>query len=49
MVQPYELYEEVHSYSDDYRDAAEAYGKDCDDWTTTERRETGKRLNYEIK
>ena len=49
VIQPYEFYEEVHSFSDDYKDAASAYGEDCDDWTTTERRETGKRMYYEIK
>ena len=49
VIQPYELYEVTHSYSDDYKDAAMAYGADCDDWTTTERRKTGTRLAYEIK
>ena len=47
-IQPYEFYEEEHSYSDDYIDAATAYGEDCDDWTTTERRKTGERINYEL-
>lgn len=49
VIQPYEFYEELHSFSDDYKDAASAYGADCDDWTTTERRKTGKRICYEIK
>ena len=40
VLQPYEFYEETHSFSDDYKDAARAYGEDCDDWTTTERRRT---------
>ena len=48
VIQPYEFYEETHSYSDDYKDAAMAYGQDCDDWTTTERRKTGERLTFEI-
>ena len=48
VLQAYEYYEEVHSFSDDYKDAATAYGKDCDDWTTTERRKTGPRICFEI-
>ena len=49
VVQPYEFYEEEHSFSDDYKDAASAYGEDCDDWTTTERRKCGNKFCYEIK
>ncbi len=49
VIQPYEFYEEHHSRSDDYCDAAEAYGEDYSDWYTTERRKTGKRMSYEIK
>ncbi|MBP5326852.1 MAG: leucine-rich repeat domain-containing protein [Bacteroidales bacterium] len=48
VIQRYFLYEETHSYSDDYKDAAEAYGEDCDDWTTIERRKSGDCVTYEI-
>ena len=49
VLQPYEFYEETHSYSDDYKDVASAYGMDCDDWTTTERRKTKGSFAIEMK
>lgn len=49
VVQPYKVYQVCHSVSDDYRDAAEAYGEDCSDWYTTERSKTGERVSFEIR
>jgi len=49
LIQPYRFYQELHSYSDDYKDAAEAYGEDCSDWYTTERCQTGDRVCLEIQ
>ena len=48
LIQPYRFYEELHSFSDDYKDAAEAYGEDCDDWYSTERCQTGERVCLEV-
>ena len=48
VIQPYSLYQKLHSYSDDYKDAAEAYGEDCSDWYSTERSTSGQRLIYEV-
>ena len=48
VIQPYRLYQKLHSFSDDYKDAAEAYGEDCSDWYSTERSISGQRLIYEV-
>lgn len=49
VLRPYEYYQQLHEYSDDYKDAASAYGQDCDDWYTTERRPLVNHISIEIK
>ncbi|MBP5548618.1 MAG: hypothetical protein J6X58_07005 [Bacteroidales bacterium] len=49
VIQAYKVYQEYHEHSDDYIDAARAYGEDCSPWYTTERVCHGPKTEYDIK
>lgn len=48
-IETHEFYEEWHEYSDDYCDAARAYGEDCSPSYITRMRIVGEKIVYEIE